>query len=74
MNNSNKKNSCLVVFSPKIKELFNNRKRFFVTINTLDKYIGSHNAHIVRSKLTILQADKGTFKFRSVGKIEIYQK
>lgn len=68
------KNSCLVVFTPKQPQNYNNRKRFFVTLNTLQQYIGSGNAESVLFGFNSARTDKCTFKFRKYGKIEIYVK
>jgi hypothetical protein len=67
-------NKSLVVFSPRFPQLFNGRKRFFVTLNTMSNYIGSENAHNLIIKLEKVQQDKTTWKFRNHGKLEIYWK
>lgn len=39
----------LIVFTPKEKRLYVN-KRFLISINQLEKYIGSHNATVVLNR------------------------
>lgn len=63
----------LFVFTPKEKTLYVN-KRFLISINQLEKYIGSHNATVVLNRFEKCKQDKCTIKLRKHGKIEIYQK
>jgi len=65
---------CLVVFEPKNKHNYKNRRRFLITLNTMSKYIGEKNAQALKFELKEIRTDKHTRKYRSHGKIEIYWK
>lgn len=62
-----------VVFTPKNSENFN-YKRFFISYNQIEKYIGKKNANKCRNLHEKQKTDKLTIKFRKFGKIEIYMK
>lgn len=50
------------------------KKRFLVSVNTLDLYIGPHNANTAFLKASKLKTDKLRLKFRSFGIVDIYLK
>ena len=62
-----------VVFTPKNCEKFN-YKRFLISYNQLEKYIGQINANKCRNLHSKQKTDKLTIKFRKFGRIEIYMK
>ena len=61
-----------IVFQPKEKEKFNNKRRFAVGAGRLSIYIGESNAQVVFSKCEKLSDDKLRIKFRKHGIIDIY--
>ena len=61
-----------IVFQPKEKEKFNNKRRFAVGAGRLSIYIGESNAQVVFSKGEKLSDDKLRIKFRKHGIIDIY--
>lgn len=63
-----------IVFTPNNCELFNNRKRFLVSPNTLHTYVGVSNAETSLNRFKNCSTDKCICKFRKYGKIEIYNK
>ena len=63
----------LVVFTPKGQHE-NKYKRFLISYNRLEFYIGEHNANVARLKRAKSKTDKTTVKFRKYGKIEFYEK
>lgn len=65
---------CLIVFQPKDKTNYANRRRFLVSLYTLSNYIGVSNATVVRSKYECMTVDKSTILFRKYGRIDIYLK
>lgn len=62
-----------IVFTEK-KEEGKKRKRHFISSNTLNRYVGEHNANRLILAIESIKVDKVTFKFRKYGKIEIYSK
>lgn len=62
----------LVVYQP--NPAFNLKRRFFVSLNQLDKYITAPNANKAITAAKNLKTNKTTLKFRKFGKIEIYLK
>ena len=65
-------NEFKIVFQPKEKEKFNNKRRFAVGAGRLSIYIGESNAQVVFSKGEKLSDDKLRIKFRKHGIIDIY--
>lgn len=63
----------LVVFTPKGQQVYN-FKRFLISYNRLEYYIGENNANVARLRREKSKADKTTVKFRKYGKIEFYEK
>lgn len=63
----------LVVFTPKEQSKYN-FKRFLISYNRLEFYIGENNANVARLKYKKSKADKTTVKFRKYGRIEFYEK
>lgn len=63
-------NDVLIVFEPKKNQ---KRKRFLISINQLEKYIGK-NANKVRISIQNQKLNKHTLKFRKYGKLDIYLK
>lgn len=63
----------LVVFTPKGQQKYK-FKRFLISYNRLEYYIGKNNANTARLRRENSKADKTTIKFRKYGKIEIYEK
>lgn len=54
-------NDFYIVFEPKDKAKFNNRRRFFVGVGNLSSYIGDSNAkkkkRFVRHEITLIQGN-----------------
>ena len=63
----------LVVFTPKDQTGYN-FKRFLISYNRLEFYIGENNAKTARLRYKKSKADKTTVKFRKFGKLEFYEK
>lgn len=63
----------LVVFTPKEQSKYN-FKRFLISYNRLEFYIGENNANVARLKYRKSKSDKTTVKFRKYGRIEFYEK
>ena len=63
----------LVVFTPKGQTKYN-FKRFLISYNRLEYYIGKDNANAARLRYKKSKTDKTTVKFRKYGKIEFYEK
>lgn len=63
----------LVVFTPREQNNYN-FKRFLISYNRLEFYIGKENAIAARLRRERSKADKVTVRFRKYGKIEIYEK
>lgn len=63
-----------VVFSPKDKTLYANRRRILISCNQIQNYIGFDNYLAVLKRFDKCLQDKCTVKFRKLGKIEIYSK
>ena len=61
-----------IVFQPKEKEKFNNKRRFAVGAGRLDIYIGKSNAEVCFKKGMSLTSDKLRIKFRKHGIVDIY--
>lgn len=61
-----------IVFQPKEKENFNNKRRFAVGAGRLEIYIGKSNAEVVFKKGMELTKDKIRIKFRKHGIVDIY--
>ena len=66
--------NTLVVFEPKNKDLFSNKRRFLIGSFNVAAYIGQKNALVVAERVKTCRMDKLTIKFRKYGKIEIYFK
>jgi hypothetical protein len=63
-----------VVFSPKEPQMYQDRKRFYISINRLSFYVGQNNSLAVITALKVCTTDKSTMRFRKYGKLEIYSK
>lgn len=63
----------LVVFTPKEQSKYK-FKRFLISYNRLEFYIGENNANVARLKYRKSKADKTVVKFRKCGRIEFYEK
>ena len=61
-----------IVFQPKEKEKFNNKRRFAVGAGRLDIYIGKSNSEVCFKKGMELTKDKIRIKFRKHGIVDIY--
>ncbi|MCW3093658.1 MAG: hypothetical protein JWP81_4727 [Ferruginibacter sp.] len=60
-----------IVFTPKEKGNFRH-KRFYISLNTIEKYIGECNAITALSMALESKQDKVSKKFRKYGKIDFY--
>lgn len=63
-----------VVFEPKNPENFNNRRRFAISPNQLEKYVGFHNANTALLKAFAMKTDSIRVKLRKCGTIDFYLK
>lgn len=63
-----------IVFQPKHKNLFNNKRRFFVGGKQLENYIGRKNAENLIQKAMNSGKDKIRYKLRENGIIDFYSK
>ena len=63
-----------IVFQPKNKEKFDNKRRFFVSAAMLEDYIGKSNSEVVFKKVWNSKTDKIRLKFRENGIVDVYVK
>lgn len=63
----------ICVYQPN-PEMGFNKRRFAVSMNTLHKYIGEHNASQAISRALDSDTDKVTVKLRKCGRIDFYVK
>ena len=63
----------LVVFTPKVPTEYK-YKRFFISYNRLEYYVGTKNANTARLRRDKSKTDKTTVKFRKYGKLEFYER
>lgn len=63
-----------VVFQPKDRSLFANRRRFGIGVKSLPKYVGKRNAETAIARASESDLDKCTVKFRKHGRIDFYFK
>lgn len=61
-----------IVFQPKNKEKFENKRRFAVGAGRLEIYIGKSNTEVVIKKAEQMMTDKIRIKFRETGIVDIY--
>ena len=72
MNSSIFNKNFKIVFQPKNKEKFENKRRFAVGAGRLEIYIGKSNTEVVIKKAEQMMTDKIRIKFRETGIVDIY--
>ena len=72
MNSSKFNKNFKIVFQPKNKEKFENKRRFAVGAGRLEIYIGKSNTEVVIKKSEQMMTDKIRIKFRETGIVDIY--
>lgn len=61
-----------IVFQPKNKEQFDNKRRFAVGAGRLENYIGKSNTDAVIKRAEKMTTDKIRIKFRETGIVDVY--
>ena len=74
MNSSKFNKNFKIVFQPKNKEKFENKRRFAVGAGRLEGYIGKSNSDVVFQKAWKSKTDKIRLKFRENGIVDVYVK